>query len=75
MVEGTRARLENIVKQLQDSLDKKVATLSQLQDSSNKQATTLSELSRMIASINLKFEHMTSRKEELGNRDSANQQK
>ena len=60
MVEGTRAqeqrRLEDIVKQLKKSSDK--------------QATILSELSKMVITINLKFEHMTLRIEELGNGDS-----
>ena len=52
-------------------MDKQATTLSQFQDSSNKQATTLSKLLRIVVAINLKFEHMTPRIEELGNGDSA----
>ena len=45
--------------------------MSQLQNSLNKEETILLELSRMVVAINLKFEHMTFRIEELGNGDSA----
>ena len=42
-----------------------------MQDSLNKQVATLAKLSRMVVAINLKFEHMTSRIEELGNGNNA----
>ena len=44
--------------------------VNQLKDSSNKQATALLELLKMITTMNLKFEHITSRVEELSNKDN-----
>ena len=41
-----------------------------LKDSSTKQAATLSKLLKMITTMNLKFEHITSRVEELSNKDN-----
>ena len=42
-----------------------------MKQSSDKQAITLLELLKMITTINLKFEHMTSRIEESSNGDNA----
>ena len=60
IAKGTRVqeqcRLEGIVNQLKDSSDKQVAALS--------------KLLKMITTMNLKFEHITSRVEELSNKDN-----
>lgn len=61
MAEGIRAQeqcwVEDIVKKLKNSWDKQVATLS--------------KLLKMIANMNLKFEHMIFRIDKLGNGDNA----